>query len=104
LPEIADKVSMASEDAWTGTEITLQQFERLITEILRGGTRRTVFQPWEVEIMLDVEGCALDARRRDDRLRQYMRAGRRQLENRPGPPMKFSEFLQSRRTRRPSTE
>jgi hypothetical protein len=85
-------------------EITSHRFARLITEILEGGTRRTIFQPWEVEILLDIEGCGLEPRRRADRLRQYMRAVRKQLENRRGPPMKFSEFLQSRRTRRPSIE
>jgi hypothetical protein len=85
-------------------EITLQRFHRLVTEILQGGTRRTVFQPWEVEILLDLQTCAIGTRQRRVQLRQYMRAVRRQMENGPGPPMKFSEFLQSKRTRLPSTE
>jgi hypothetical protein len=104
LPKIADKVSMRPEGDATDQEITSHRFARLITEVLQGGTRRTIFQPWEVEILLDIEGCVLEPRRRADRLRQYMRAMRKQLENRTGPPMKFSEFLQSRQTRRPTTE
>ena len=61
-------------------------------------------QPWEVGILLDMQNCELGPRQARAYLRQYLRAVRRQLENGPGPPMKFSEFLQSRRTRRPSTE
>ena len=98
--------NMDTEDEPIERELTLNRFQRLITEVLQGGTRRTVFQPWEVEILLDIERCALDPRQRRTRLRQYMAAVRRQLEAGPGPPMKFSEFLflQSRRTRRPSME
>lgn len=95
---------MGTDDGWGEPELTLNRFHRLIVEILQGGTRRTVFQPWEVEILLDIESCGLEPRRRGQRLRQYLRAVRRQLETGPGPPMKFSEFLQSRRTRRPSME
>jgi hypothetical protein len=95
---------MGTEDELIERELTLQRFHRLVTEILQGGTRRTVFQPWEVEILLDIANTGLDPRRSGERLRQYMRAVRRQLETGPGPPMKFSEFLQTRRTRRPSTE
>jgi hypothetical protein len=57
-----------------------------------------------VEILLDIEKSGLNPRRNGIALRQYLRAVRRQLETGPGPPMKFSEFLQARRTRRPSTE
>jgi hypothetical protein len=95
---------MGPEDDGIEREITLQRLHRLITEILQGGTRRTVFRAWEVEVLLDIQGCGLDVRERGVRLRQYLRLVRRQLENGTGPPIKFSEFLQSRRTRRPSKE
>jgi hypothetical protein len=95
---------MGVDDDPIERELTLQRFHRLITEVLQGGTRRTVFQPWEVELLLDIANSGLDPRRKGARLRQYMRAVRKQLESGPGPPMKFSEFLQSKRTRRPSTE
>ena len=95
---------MGIDDDPAGLELTLHRFHRLIAEILQGGTRRTVFQDWEVEILLDIANCGLDPRRKGLQLRQYMRAVRRQLEQSAGPPMKFSEFLQTRRTRRPSTE
>jgi hypothetical protein len=37
-------------------------------------------------------------------LRQYHKAVRRQLDAGPGPPMKLSQFLQWRSTRRPERE
>lgn len=95
---------MGLEEDWIERELTLQRFQRLITEVLRGDIRRNAFQPWEIDILLDMAACGLDSRRQGLRLRQYLRAVRKQLELGPGPPMKFSEFLQTRTTRRPATE
>ena len=85
-------------------ELMFSRFRRLITEVIRGETKRTIFQPWEVEILVDIEGCPLERNRRIGTLRQYLRAVERQLESGPGPPMKLSGFLQRRSTRRPSRE
>jgi len=81
-------------------ELMFNRFQRLIVEVIRGETRRNLFQPWEVQLLVDIEACGLDAKRRVGTLRQYVRAVERQLDNGPGPPMKFSEFLQSRQNRR----
>ena len=83
-------------------EIMLNRFNRLISEILRGVIVRTTFQPWEVELLLDMQGCEIEQRRRPEILRQYQRAVQKQMETGPGPPMKLSEFLQLKMTRRPS--
>ena len=92
-------------DDLVARELMFNRFQRLIAEVIRGETRRTVFQSWEVDILIDIEGCALDPKRRVGTLRQYVRAVERQLDNGPGPPMKLSEFLDQRRmTRRPSKE
>jgi hypothetical protein len=53
-----------------------------------------------VEILMDLENCPLDRRRRLDILRQYQRAVERQMQTGPGPPMKLSEFLIMRARRR----
>ena len=82
-------------------ELMFSRFQRLIAEVVRGRTRRTVFQPWEVELLLDIESCNLDPKRRVGTLRQYLRAVERQLEQGPGPPIKLSEFLRRRRASRP---
>jgi hypothetical protein len=67
---------------------------------MRGVLARNSFQPWEVEILMDLENCQLDRRRRLDILRQYQRAAERQIAGCDGPPMKLSEFLAMREERR----
>jgi len=87
------------EDELVLAELTLNRFRRLIAELQRGAINRNDFQPWEIEILLDIDACQLDRRRRGDILRQYVRAVERQLENGPGPPIKLSEFLLRRSQR-----
>ena len=80
----------------------LNRFNRLIGELLRGAIVRNTFQPWEVEILMDMDTCGLEPRKRQEILRQYQKAVTRQMETGPGPPMKLSDYLQQRTTRRPS--
>jgi hypothetical protein len=84
-------------------ELMFNRFQRLIVEVIRGEMRRTVFQPWEVELLVDIEDCGLEPKRRVGTLRQYVRAVERQLDRGPGPPIKLSEFLKSRRPGRPAS-
>ncbi len=79
------------------------RFRKLLYELSRGVVARTTFQPWEVQILLDIESCGLEKRRRAETMRQYEKAVEQQLENGPGPPLLLSEFLQRRITRRPSS-
>ena len=81
-------------------ELTLNRFRRLIGEVTRGALARNSFQPWEVEILMDLENCKLERRRRMDILRQYQKAVERQMFEAPGTPMKLSEFLELRARRR----
>jgi hypothetical protein len=81
-------------------ELMLNRFNRLINEVMRGAIARNSFLPWEVDLLLDMETCQLDRRRRTDILRQYQRAVERQMESGPGPPMKLSEFLEVRARRK----
>ncbi len=71
----------------------LVQFNRLIRELLRGQINRNTFRPWEVELLLDAENCALRESSRDSTLRRYQKAVLRQLERGAEKPMKLSEFL-----------
>ena len=84
---------MEPADDLIDLELMLNRFNRLIGEVMRGVLARNTFQPWEVEILMDLENCPLDRRRRLDILRQYQRAVERQMQTGPGPPMKLSEFL-----------
>ena len=83
-------------------ELMLNRFNRLISELLRGAIVRTTFQPWEVDLLLDMQNCEVEPRKRQEILRQYQKAVQKQMESGPGPPMKLSDYLQLRMTRRPS--
>ena len=91
---------MTDADDLVQREIMLNRFRRLMGEVLRRETTRNSFQPWEIEILTDIDICELSPRRRVEILRQYQRAVERQLETGPGPPMKLSEFLILRAQRR----
>jgi hypothetical protein len=81
-------------------ELMLNRFRRLIGEVIRRETARNAFQPWEIEILIDLDACQLESRRRVEILRQYLRAVERQMEIGPGPPMKLSQFLIARAQKR----
>ena len=95
---------MTSADDLVDLELMLNRFNRVMGELGRGLVARNTFQPWEIDILLDIESCEIGPRRRAEILRQYQKAVARQLENGPGPPMKLSQFLvqQVMSTRRPS--
>jgi hypothetical protein len=89
-----------SADELVELELMVNRFRRLIGEVIRGTLARNSFHPWEVEILMDLENCRLERRRRLEILRQYQRAVERQMVTGPGPPMKLSEFLAMRARRR----
>ncbi len=77
-------------------EARLHQFNKLITELLRGRMTRNTFQPWEVEILLDIEGCALRDANRREMLRRYQRAANRYFERGGRTMLKLSEYLEKK--------
>jgi hypothetical protein len=87
---------MTEADNLVELELMLNRFNRLVGELMRGAIARNVFQPWEIDLLLDIESCSLDRRRRLEVLRQYQKAVERQLDIGPGPPMKLSVFLAMR--------
>jgi hypothetical protein len=80
-------------------EIMLGRFNRLMGELARGVITRNNFAPWEVELLLDIQNCRLEPRRKSEIMHQYQRAVERQMETGPGPPMKLTEFLRLREKR-----
>ena len=87
---------MTRADDLVKQELMLNRFIRLMGELMRGVITRNVFQPWEMDLLLDIESCPVERRRRLEILRQYQRAVERQLDTGPGPPMKLSAFLAMR--------
>lgn len=77
-------------------EIRLHQFNKLMQEILRGRIQRNTFQPWEVEILLDIEGCALRDSNRREILRRYQKAANRYVDRGGRTLLKLSEYLEKK--------
>jgi hypothetical protein len=78
-------------------ELMANRFNRLVKELLQGEVRRNSFQPWEVHLLLDLEGCRLTRSRREEALRRYQRVVQKQLGRREVPPVRFVDFLGRRK-------
>ncbi|MBM3725426.1 MAG: hypothetical protein FJW40_08385 [Acidobacteria bacterium] len=81
------------------SEIVYHQFNRLIGELLKGTINRNVFQPWEITLLLDIDSCQLDEKRKRDILVRYQKAVHKQLGRGSSTPITMSEFLQTVRSR-----
>ena len=83
-------------------DAVLNQFNRLIQELLRGNLQRNTFRPWEVELLLDIESCGLRDAARRETLRRYQRAVQKSMEKGASTPLKLSQYLEAVRTKRES--
>jgi len=85
--------SNQSEDS-PDREIILAQFNQLMEELLAGRMQRCKFQPWEIDILLDVMGCDLSRfTHAEPVIRQYQEAVQIHLANGAPLPLKLSVFL-----------
>src|ERR1700756_5478925 len=82
------------------SDAVLAQFNRLIQELLRGNMHRNTFRPWEIELLLDIEGCNLREASKRETLRRYQKAVQRQMEKGSRLPMKLSECLEAVKSKR----
>lgn len=87
-------------DSLPDSEAMVAQFNRLIQELLRGNMHRNTFRPWEIELLLDIEGCNLRQANRRDVLRRYQKAVQKQMDKGGRIPMKLSQYLEGVRARR----
>ncbi|MBI5280362.1 MAG: hypothetical protein HY858_01680 [Candidatus Solibacter usitatus] len=74
-------------------EARLHQFNKLMQELLRGRMQRTTFQPWEVELLLDIEACPIRDANRREILRRYQKAACRYVDRGGRTLLKLSEYL-----------
>src|SRR5882757_11497121 len=86
------------------SDAILTQFNRLIQELLRGNMNRNTFRPWEIELLLDIEGCSLRESSKREILRRYQRAVQRHMEKGARVPLKLSEYLEGNRVKRIALE
>jgi hypothetical protein len=89
------QVSMLQDSAVPVYELEtrLIQFNKLMAELVRGSIQRTTFQPWEIEILLDIEACDLRDGNRRQVLKRYQRAANRYVDRGGRTVLKLSEYL-----------
>ncbi len=80
------------------SDAVLTRFNRLLQELVRGTMNRNTFQPWEIEILLDIEACHLREAVKRETLRRYQKAVQRSMEKGARAPLKLSEYLEGKRT------
>lgn len=71
----------------------LARFSLLMDELLRSGFQRGRFEPWEIELLLDIECCVLSDAAKRKALQEYEDAVQADMESGAARPMRFSEFL-----------
>jgi len=86
-------------DGTLDAEAQLHQFNKLMTDLLKGTLNRNTFRPWEIEILLDIEGCNLRDANRREILRRYQKAVKRNVDRGGSSLLKLSEYLELQRRR-----
>jgi hypothetical protein len=79
------------------SEAILARFNKLVHDLLRGTMNRNTFQPWEIEILLDIEACNLKDAVGRETLRRYQKAVQRAMEKGAPKPLRLSEYLNNKK-------
>jgi hypothetical protein len=74
----------------------LAQFHLVMEEVLGGEMRRSKFQPWEIDILLDIADYNLRRTAKRKILREYQDAVEAELKKGASLPLKFSEYMERR--------
>ena len=80
------------------SDAILARFNKLVNDLLRGTMNRNTFQPWEIEILLDIEACNLRDAVGRETLRRYQKAVQRSMEKGARTPFLLSEYLNNKKT------
>jgi len=83
------------------SEARLYRFNRLMQELIRGNMNRNTFQPWEIEILLDIEACQIREPVKRETLRRYQKAVQRAMEKGAPTPLRLSEYLHGKKSAAP---
>jgi len=82
------------------SEAKLTQFNRLIQDLLKGNMNRNTFRPWEITLLLDIEGCSLATGNRREVLRRYQKAVQRGYDRGETSLLRLSEYLDNLKNKR----
>ncbi len=79
------------------SEARLNRFNRLMQELIRGSMNRNTFQPWEIQILLDIDACQIREPVKRETLRRYQKAVQRAMEKGAPTPLRLSEYLNGKK-------
>jgi hypothetical protein len=80
--------------------VELFRFNRLIRELITGSCKRSRFDPWEIELLMDIADCKLSPARLPKVLGSYQRWIQRNMQNGMEHPVGLSQYLARARARR----
>jgi len=80
------------------SEAVLTRFNKLLQDLVRGSMNRNTFQPWEIDILLDIEACHLRDAVRRETLRRYQKAVQRAMEKGAPSPFRLSQYLSAKKS------
>lgn len=70
-----------------------KRFQRLIEELLEQRVKRNSFQPWEIDLLIDIDQYHFPRSLRTRLLQRYERAVLKSLAKGIGKPFLFSQYL-----------
>ncbi|MBV9769219.1 MAG: hypothetical protein JOZ32_06590 [Bryobacterales bacterium] len=79
------------------SEARLNRFNRLMQELIRGSMSRNTFQPWEIQILLDIDACRVREPVKRETLRRYQKAVQRAMDKGAPLPFCLSEYLNGKK-------
>jgi hypothetical protein len=82
-------------------ESRLANLDKLVADLLAGHFHRTTFQPWEVEILLDIQACSLGDSSKRELLRRYLKAAHRWFDRGGRTLLLLSDYRARRHCRAP---
>ncbi len=82
-------------------ESRLAVLDKLVSDLTTGQFRRTTFQPWEVDVLLDIQACNLGDSNKKELLRRYLRAAHRWFDRGGRTLLLLSDYQAKRHRRTP---
>jgi hypothetical protein len=82
-------------------ERRLDHLDQLVADLSAGRFRRTTFQPWEVELLLDIQACNIGDSNKKELLKRYQRAAHRWFDRGGRTILLLSDYMAKRHRQTP---
>ena len=82
-------------------ETRLAGLDSLVADLIAGQFHRTTFQPWEVDVLLDIQACKLGDSNKKELLKRYQKAAHRWFDRGGRTLLLLSDYRAKRHCRTP---